>query len=89
MYPDTGAPGREKIRQQLRTAKDVWDSLLGDISEMQRKYDTSMGLLAAYREGAEGTEKWLLEVETWLKGDRELKNTLQEKRAQLQNNKVG
>ena len=29
LYPDTATAGREKIRQQLRTAKEVWDSLLG------------------------------------------------------------
>ena len=41
MYPDTAAPGREKIRQQLRLAKDVWDGLVSDLSEAQHQAETS------------------------------------------------
>ena len=43
---------------------------------------------AALNEGRDQLDKWILEVETWLKTDTELKNTLAEKRSQLQNNKV-
>ena len=89
LYPDTSAAGRESIRKQLRTAKDIWDTLVADMTESQRRFDTSITLWSAYREGAEQLDKWLLEVETWLKSDTELKNTLPEKRSQLQNNKVG
>jgi nesprin-1 len=88
LYLDTGATGREKIRQQLRTAKDVWDSLVGDINDLQRKNDTTLALLGTYKEGKVSLKKWMLDVETWLKGDEDLKNSLQEKRAQLQNNKA-
>ena len=88
LYPDTATSGREKIRQQLRTAKDVWDSLLSDMAEMQRRFDNTLDLWSTYNTGAEELEKWILEVETWLKADTEMKNTLQEKKGQLQNNKV-
>ena len=41
LYPDTSAPGREKIRQQLRLAKDVWDGLVADLTDAQHKAETS------------------------------------------------
>ena len=31
LYPDTASTGRDKIRNQLRTAKDVWDRLQADL----------------------------------------------------------
>ena len=88
LYPDTASAGRERIRQQLRTAKDVWDSLLGDLNELQRRYDNVTSQWSTFREGQEILEKWMLEVETWIRTDTDLRNTLQEKRSQLQNNKV-
>jgi len=88
LYPDTSASGRESIRKQLRTAKDIWDTLVSDTTETQRRFDLSIMLWATYSESAEQLDKWLLEVEAWLKSDTELKNTLQEKRSQLQNSKV-
>ena len=35
LYPDTAKSGRENIRQQLRIARDVWDSLLGELNDAQ------------------------------------------------------
>ena len=89
LYPDTASAGRERIRQQLRTAKDVWDSLLGDLSEVQRRHDALATQWTAFADGQEMVERWMLEAETWIKADAEPKNTLQEKRSQLQNMKVG
>ena len=31
LYPDTASTGRDKIHNQLRTAKDVWDRLQADL----------------------------------------------------------
>ncbi len=88
LYPDTSAAGREQIRQQLRAAKDSWDEYLGELSEMQSQLDSSLTLWSVYRDSTGSLDQWLLNVETSLKADTEPKNTLQEKRAQLQNNKV-
>ena len=89
MYPDTAPPGRDKIRQQLRTAKDVWDSLQGDAAEISRRLDAQLDQWSAYSDSHAQLEKWLLEVDTWLDTDAGLKDTLPEKKAQLQNCKVG
>ena len=88
LYPDTSSSGRESIRKQLRTAKEIWDTLVSDITETQRRFDLSITLWATYSDSAEQLDKWLHEVEALLKSDSELKNTLQEKRSQLQNSKV-
>ena len=88
LYPDTSTAGREKIRQQLRTAKDVWDSLQTDLVDLQRRTEVSATQWSAFTEGQGQLERWLLEVETWVNTDTDLKESLTEKRAQLQNNKV-
>ncbi len=88
LYPDTATSGREKIRKQLRTAKDVWDRLLTDLMELQKNCQTSVTQWASFTDGQQHLDKWMLEVDTWLKTDTEPKTNLQEKRTQLQNNKV-
>ena len=88
LYPDTAAPGREKVRQQLRTARDVGDAVVGDLAEAQRHHAATATLWASFSQGQQDVERWLLEAETWVKADSELRNSLQEKRSQLQNMKV-
>ena len=88
LYPDTAPPGRDKIRQQLRTAKDVWDSLMGDLTEISRRLDTQRDQWSAYLDSSDQVERWLLEVETWLDADDGLKDGLSEKKTKLQNCKV-
>ena len=41
-----------------------------------------------YSEGAESVEKWMIDMEACVKKELELKDTLPEKRAQLQQHKV-
>ncbi len=41
LYPDTAAPGRDQIRQQLRVAKELWDSLVADLSDAQHQAEAS------------------------------------------------
>ena len=83
LYPDTANIGRDKIRQQLRTAKDVWDNLISDATEKQRKLDAALNQLASYTEGMDELHKWMAETGTWIKTDTAHKNTLPEKRSQL------
>ena len=88
LYPDTAVSGREKIRKQLRTAKDVWDGLVTDMTAAQRKLDMAILAWSTYKGGVEQLEKWFLDVETQLRTDDEDKNTLAEKRAQLQHSRA-
>ena len=62
--------------------------LLGDITEQQRQVEAELGQWVTYNEGAESVEKWMIDMEACVKRELELKDTLAEKRAQLQQHKV-
>lgn len=88
LYPDTAATGREKIRQELRTAKDDWDSLFSSLNDTQRKVETFLHQWSSYSESQDQLMRWITETEGNLRADVELKNTLPEKRVQLQSYRV-
>ena len=60
LYPDTAAPGREKIRQQLRLAKDVWDGLVSDLSEAQHQAETSAAQVKSFTSVLTSHVQWLI-----------------------------
>lgn len=85
---DTANPGREKIRQELRTAKEDWDRLFTELSEAQRRLDSHLMQWSSFADSQEQLLRWMTETEAALRADVDLKNTLQEKRLQLQNHRV-
>ncbi|KAL8590280.1 hypothetical protein ACOMHN_006396 [Nucella lapillus] len=85
LYPDTAAAGREKIRQDLRSAKEDWERLFSGLNEAQRRVDAFLMQWASYVDGQDSLSRWMAETEAALRTDMELRNTLQEKRQQLQN----
>lgn len=89
LYPDTAAAGREKVRQSLRTAKEDWERLFSAINDTQRRVDSSLLQWMSYAEGQDQLVRWLADSESAIRADTDLKNTLQEKRMQLQNQRVG
>ena len=88
LYPDTAASGREKVRQELRRAKEDWDRLCGSLNDAQRRVDSFLMQWSSYSDGQDQLLKWMDDMENALKSDVDLKNTLQEKRMQLQNFRV-
>lgn len=88
LYPDTAAAGREKVRQSLRSAKEDWDRLFSALSDTQRRVDNFLLQWTSYAEGQDQLVRWLGDTEATVRGDTDLKNTLQEKRMQLQNQRV-
>ncbi|XP_041353316.1 nesprin-1-like isoform X4 [Gigantopelta aegis] len=88
LYPSTASEGRDAIRQDLRNLREQWESLCDEVALTQRKLESTMMEWAAYDENFEQFQKWLLDVEVKLKEDAELKTTLPDKKAQLQNHKV-
>ncbi|ESO86156.1 hypothetical protein LOTGIDRAFT_167389 [Lottia gigantea] len=84
LYPDTAGPGREKVRQELRTAKENWEQLFSGLNDAQRKVDTFLIQWSSYADGQESLQRWMSETESALRADVDMKNTLQEKRTQLQ-----
>ncbi|XP_064624000.1 muscle-specific protein 300 kDa-like isoform X3 [Lineus longissimus] len=83
LYPDTAAAGREKIRQELRTAKEDWDHLLNGLNDASRKFESYLNQLESYSETQDQLVKWINDTEQMMVNDKELKNTLVEKREQL------
>lgn len=89
LYTDTAAGGREKVRQSLRQAKEDWDRLNSNLHDAQRKVDSFLMQWSSYSDGQDQLMKWMSDAENLLHSDVDLKNTLQEKRMQLQNFRVG
>ena len=88
LYPETSATGRDKIRSQLRTAKEVWESLMNNCSEMQRKLDAKMAQWSVHKEGVGQLVQWLADTEASLQSNGELRSKLEEKKKALQQAKV-
>ena len=88
LYPDTAPSGRDKIRHELRTAKEAWDNLMVNLNDCQRKFDTFLMQWTSFMESQGHFVKWLSDTEAVVKNDLESRGSLQEKRSQLQNNKV-
>lgn len=85
----TATPGREKIRQQVLGFKNEWNLLLGELDSLQKRVDSSRILWQAYRRDIEQLKHLLLLKGKWITADRQhLKDSLEEKRDQLQVEKV-
>ena len=88
LYADTLASGRDGLRRQLRTARDVWDGLGADAGHEARRLDGALARWHTYEDGRRRLDAWLEEAG----GERQrdtLANTLAEKKALLQEEKVG
>lgn len=88
LYPSTATEGRDIIRQELRSLRDQWEQVCDTLSDTQRKLDTTLLQWSSYDENFEQFQKWLLDTEMQLREDTDLKATLPDKKAQLQNHRV-
>lgn len=88
LYIHTSPDGREIIRQQLRSLRTNWDNFSDDLNTATQKSEQCLLQFGDFTVGQEQLTKWLKEVEKSMQSHTELKNTLQEKRAQLQNHKL-
>ena len=85
----TATAGREKIRQQVLGLKNEWNMLLSEADSLQKRADGSRILWQAYRKDVEQLKHLLLVKDKWVTADmRLLKDSLEEKREQLQARKV-
>lgn len=72
----------------FRTLRDQWEVLGDEMSENQRELESCVTQWSSYADQSEHMQKWILEAELQLNEDSDLKATLPEKKAQLQNQKV-
>lgn len=84
IYPTTGKEGREIIRQQLIDLQQAFETLFDGVTSTEREIRAKIFCWSGFDECSEAFDKWLKIAETHLKPEMELKNTLDEKRAQLQ-----
>ncbi|KAJ8930094.1 hypothetical protein NQ314_017138, partial [Rhamnusium bicolor] len=88
LYAHTSPDGREIIRQQLRNLRTIWDTFADDLQSSSNKLDQCLTQFSDFTATQEQLTKWLRDVEKAMHQHTELKSTLQEKRAQLQNHKI-
>lgn len=88
LYVNTNPEGREIIRQQLRTLRSDWDKFSDDLNAISQQIEHCLLQFSDFTAGQEQLTKWLKDVEKAMQNHTELKTTLQEKRAQLQNHKL-
>ena len=67
VLPETGAAGREKIRESLRTVRDRFDKLVVDLKNLQKSIDTKSSQWSSYQEIHQQLLKWLEAVENGVK----------------------
>lgn len=88
LYVNTNPEGRELIRQQLRSLRADWDKFSDDLNTATQKVEQCLLQFTDFAAGQEQLTRWLKDVENAMQNHTELKATLQEKRAQLQNHKL-
>lgn len=88
LYVHTSPEGREIIRQQLRNLRSEWERFSDELNATSQKIEQCLLQFGDFSAGQEQLTKWLKDVEKAMQSHTELKSTLQEKRAQLQNHKL-
>lgn len=67
VLPETGAAGREKIRDGLRNIRDRFDKLVIDLKNLQKSIDTKSNQWSSYQEIHQQLLKWLENIENGIK----------------------
>ena len=88
LYSHTAPEGREAIRQQLRMLRDRWEIYSDDVEVSLQKMDACLEQFAEFTTSQEELTRWLRDIEQVMQQQTDLKGTLQEKKAQLQNHRL-
>lgn len=88
LYTHTSPDGREIIRQKIRKIRTLWDSFGDSFQETVNKLDQCLLQFSDFSLAQEQLTKWLKDVERAMQRHTELKASLEEKKAQLQNHKI-
>lgn len=88
LYAHTSPDGREVIRQKIRKIRTLWDSFGDSFQETVNKLDQCLLQFSDFSLAQEQLTKWLKDVEKAMQRHTELKASLEEKKAQLQNHKI-
>ncbi|CAL4067051.1 unnamed protein product, partial [Meganyctiphanes norvegica] len=88
LYSHTAPDGRENIRQMLRDLRDRWDAWSTAVTTAGLTLDECLQQFADFSAAQEQLTRWLRDVELAMQQHTELKSSLQEKTAQLQNHRL-
>lgn len=88
LYTHTSPDGREIIRQKIRKIRSLWDNFGDGFQETVNKLDQCLLQFSDFSLAQEQLTKWLKDVERAMQKHTELKASLEEKKAQLQNHKI-
>ncbi|ODN01313.1 Nesprin-1 [Orchesella cincta] len=88
LYSHTSPDGREIIRQQIRTLRDGWETIGEQMQSSWQRLDACLSQFEDFKNSQEELTKWLKGIEQSMRLHTQLKATLQEKKAQLQNHKI-
>jgi nesprin-1 len=83
LYPDTSGPGREIIRQELKTLQQRWDNLLDKAENFQKKLDSQLQSWSMYQESLSEANNWLNVMDSAIKLDHINWLSLQESKSRL------
>ncbi|XP_071454862.1 muscle-specific protein 300 kDa-like [Hetaerina americana] len=88
LYVHTSPDGRETIRKQLRNLRSHWDNFGDSLQSIGVKLDHCLLQFSELSKSQEQLTKWLNDVELAMQKFNEIKASLQEKKALLQNHKI-
>jgi nesprin-1 len=88
LYSHTSIDGKDLIRQQLKELRSKWETLMEEIQQNSNKIDLCLQQFSDFTNSQEQLTKWLKDIEKHMQQHTELKPSLQEKKAQLQNHKI-
>lgn len=83
LYPDTAAPGRETIRNELRNIRERWDKLQEGVLEQQKLQDAQSQQLCSYQDMLQQALSWLDSMEKAIQIDPSTWSSNQEVRSKL------
>jgi len=88
LYVQTSPEGRETIRHHVKNARDDWDNLGDDLQLLFQNVDSCLSQVEDCSSLQAELTKWLNDIDEAIKMNTELKASLPEKKAQLQNHKI-
>jgi nesprin-1 len=88
VLPNTSAPGKESINEELCALRQNWDELTARLNTGKTQLEMATSQWTLYEESCASLSKWLTEAENTVKQEAGQQASLPEKRAQLDKAKV-
>ena len=85
---DTAMEGREMIRKDQRSLKESWEDYCDKLTETERRLENAIEQWDIYENEYDKFLMWLKDAEYKLTDEVQLKDTVEEKKAMLQNYRV-